>query len=475
MQSNAKKLSKHRGSVKKSKKTLLIVMLMLLTVSMQSLASVSVQSGKVIIKENRIDLDELIWKLEKQTGYDFVFNSELLGQYKNLNVNLEGSVDDVLNSILKDKDLTYEVENNIYIIRKAEKKPEVKQTQQKEMKILKGVVSDKDGVPLPGVSVVVKGTTAGAATDFDGKYELKIPANTKTLVYSFIGMQSKEVAYTGQSLLNVSLEADTEGLDEVVVIGYGTIARERATGSTTKVDPVILNNTQNVSYADALIGIVPGLLIEEGFGNPDAAPQILLRGIGSISAGNEPLVVVDGIQMPAGFNSSTINSGDIEGISILKDASATSIYGSRGSNGVIIINTKRGKKNMKPQVTFNATYGFKSPDKSFTDDIMNATEKLNYEESLGLYPEDDAEAQALLAARRASGNNVDWSDLMLDNETSQKYDLSIAGGNDKTNYYASVAYNKVDNVYGSNYERYTATLKFDYELAKNLTLGLSGT
>jgi hypothetical protein len=182
MQSNAKKLSKHRGSVKKSKKTLLIVMLMLLTVSMQSLASVSVQSGKVIIKENRIDLDELIWKLEKQTGYDFVFNSELLGQYKNLNVNLEGSVDDVLNSILKDKDLTYEVENNIYIIRKAEKKPEVKQTQQKEMKILKGVVSDKDGVPLPGVSVVVKGTTAGAATDFDGKYELKIPANTKTLV-----------------------------------------------------------------------------------------------------------------------------------------------------------------------------------------------------------------------------------------------------------------------------------------------------
>jgi TonB-linked SusC/RagA family outer membrane protein len=287
-------------------------------------------------------------------------------------------------------------------------------------------------------------------------------------------MQRKEVAYTGQSLLNVSLEADTEGLDEVVVIGYGTIARERATGSTTKVDPVILKNTQNVSYADALIGVVPGMYVEESFGNPDSSPDILLRGIGSITAKTSPLIVVDGIQMPSGFNSSAINSSDIEEISVLKDASATSIYGSRGSNGVIIINTKRGKKNMKPQVTFNASYGTKRPDLTFRDDMMNAAEVLDYQESLGLYPADDAAAQALLAERRNNGNDVDWSKLMLDNESSQKYDLSIAGGNEKTNYYASLAYNKVDNIYGSNYERYTATLKFDFELAKNLTLGLSG-
>eukprot|EP01029_Cantina_marsupialis_P000114 TRINITY_DN1011_c0_g2_i1.p1 TRINITY_DN1011_c0_g2~~TRINITY_DN1011_c0_g2_i1.p1 ORF type:complete len:1106 (-),score=129.23 TRINITY_DN1011_c0_g2_i1:7443-10760(-) len=476
MQSNAKKLSKHRGSAKKGKKTLLIVIAMLLMTSLQSLASVSVvQSGKVIIKENRIDLDELIWKLEKQTGYDFIFNSELLGKYKNLKVNLEGSIDEVLTAILKDKSLTYEVENDIYIIRKAERRPVSKKAQQQQMKQIKGVVTDKDGLPLPGVSVVVKGTTHGAATDLDGKYEFKVPEDAKVLVFSFIGMQPKEVAYKGQSLINVSLEADTEGLDEVVVIGYGTISRERATGSTTKVDPVILKNTQNVSYADALIGVVPGMYVEESFSDPDSSPDILLRGIGSISAKTQPLVVVDGVQMPLGFSSAAINSNDIEEISVLKDASATSIYGSRGSNGVIIINTKRGKKNMKPQVTFNASFGTRRPDKSFTDDIMNASEKLAYEESLGLYPADDATAQALLAERRASGNDVNWSDLMMDNESNQKYDLSIAGGNEKTNYYASLAYNKVDNIYGSNYERYTATLKFDFEIARNLTLGLSGT
>ncbi|MDE5422012.1 TonB-dependent receptor [Ancylomarina sp. DW003] len=476
MLSNKKKLSKHRESLKIPKKTLLIAFVLMLIMSVQSFATVSVvEQGKVIIKEKSIDLDDLIWKLEKQSGYDFVFNSELLGKYKNLNVNLEGNIDEVLTALLKDKALTYEVENGIYIIRKKEKQSVVRKNQQVKKNELWGRVTDENGDPLPGVSVVVKGTTIGSATNIDGEYRFLIPANAKILIFSFIGMLPTELLYERQSEINVVLKADTEGLDEVVVLGYGTISREKATGSTTKVDPLVLKNTQNVSYADALIGIVPGLLIEEDFSNPDAAPEILLRGIGSISAKTDPLVVVDGVQMPSGFNSSTINSSDIEGISILKDASATSIYGSRGSNGVIIISTKRGKKNMRPQVSFNATYGFKTPDKSFTDDIMNASEKLNYEESLGLYPEADATAQALLAERRASGNNVNWSDIMLDNETSQKYDLSIAGGNEKTNYYASVAYNKVDNIYGSNYERLTATLKFDYELAKNLTLGLSGT
>ncbi|MCT4601716.1 MAG: SusC/RagA family TonB-linked outer membrane protein, partial [Marinifilum sp.] len=328
--------------------------------------------------------------------------------------------------------------------------------------------------PLPGVSVIIKGTSTGVATDIDGNYSLDIEQERAVLVFSFVGMLSQERNYTGQLLINVELSPDTEGLDEVVVIGYGTITKERATGATTKVDPVVLKNTQNVSYADALVGIVPGMYVEESFGSPDVAPEILLRGIGSINAGTAPLIVVDGIQMPVGFNSTTINSSDIEEISVLKDASATSIYGSRGSNGVIIINTKRGKRNTKPQITFNASFGAKNPDKSFTDDIMNASQKLAYEESLGLYPEDDADAQALLTKRRESGNDVNWSDLMLDNESNQKYDLSIAGGNDKANYYASLAYNKVNNIYGSNYERYTATLKFDYEIAKNLTLGLSG-
>ncbi|WP_282016562.1 SusC/RagA family TonB-linked outer membrane protein [Marinifilum flexuosum] len=425
------------------------------------------------LKLQEVDLSEALVKIEEQTDYDFVFSYDDVQGYK-VTVDLQSaSLEECLNAVLYELPFEYTTEDDVVIV--SYKKPEPVIEVEQEKKELKGKVTDKEGIPLPGVSVVIKGTSTGVATDIDGNYILEMEDENAVLIFSFVGMLPQERNYTGQLVLNVELFQDTEGLEEVVVIGYGTITRERSTGATTKVDPVILKNTQNVSYADALIGIVPGMYVEESFSNPDDAPDIILRGIGSISGEVSPLIVVDGVQMPNGFNSSAINSSDIEEISVLKDAASTAIYGSRGSNGVIIINTKRGKKNAKPQVSFNASFGTKRPDKSFRDDIMNASEKLSYEESLGLYPTDDAAAQDLLAERRASGNDVDWSNLMLDNEMNQKYDLSIAGGNEKMNYYTSLSYNKVDNIYGSNYERYTASLKFDFEIAKNLTLGLSGT
>ncbi|WP_421918823.1 SusC/RagA family TonB-linked outer membrane protein [Marinifilum sp.] len=448
-------------------------MLMVLSV-VQLSASVYSQNTKFNLELTNQTLIQVFEEIRNNSEFSFVYDLDDVERIMDVNVSEKNAtVEEILNSCLEDTNLTYEVVDKVVVVKQ---KPYVApKLEQQETKTVKGKVTDKDGMPLPGVSVVIKGTSVGAATDIDGNYTLEFDDENVVLVYSFVGMLPQERNYTGQLVINVELYQDNEGLQEVVVIGYGTITRERATGASTKVDPVVLQNTQNVSYADALIGIVPGMYVEESFLSPDASPEIILRGIGSISGDVSPLVVVDGVQMPEGFESSTINSSDIEDISVLKDASATSIYGSRGSNGVIIINTKRGKKNTKPQVTFNASFGMKRPDTSFRDDIMNASEKLSYEESLGLYPEDDDAAQALLAERRASGNDVNWSNLMLDNESNRKYDFSIGGGNDKMNYYSSLSYNKVNNIYGSNYERYTATLKFDFEIAKNLTLGLSGT
>ncbi|PXY00987.1 SusC/RagA family TonB-linked outer membrane protein [Marinifilum breve] len=457
------------------RKTLLVMKLSFILILVGSLQlSASVLLGQQVSVQAKTSLVDVLEDLNNQTGTYFMYNVNEIDDEIEVQLDMQdASLEEVLNEICKQAPVNYEIVEDFVIITKKDPVPVIKEEQEK--KELKGKVTDKDGIPLPGVSVVIKGSSTGVATDIDGNYTLEVEDENAVLIFSFVGMLPQERNYTGQLVLNVELFQDTEGLEEVVVIGYGTITRERSTGATTKVDPVILKNTQNVSYADALIGIVPGMYVEESFSNPDSSPDIILRGIGSISGEVSPLVVVDGVQMPNGFNSSAINSSDIEEISVLKDAASTAIYGSRGSNGVIIINTKRGKKNSKPQVSFNASFGTKRPDKSFRDDIMNASEKLSYEESLGLYPTDDAAAQALLAERRASGNDVDWSNLMLDNEMNQKYDLSIAGGNEKMNYYTSLSYNKVDNIYGSNYERYTASLKFDFEIAKNLTLGLSGT
>lgn len=433
-------------------------------------ASVDAQNDKIKVKEQNISLSELLWKIQSKTDFVFAFSADKVEPYAELNVDVEGDVEEVLNTILEDTNLSFEVKNGVYVITY---KPVEESVQQPEQKItIKGTVKDENGEPLIGVNVI--SDTRGTVTDVDGRFQLELDG-LSTLRFSFIGFVTKEIEVSDSKELNVVMVEEVNELGETLIVGYGRVSREASVGAVTQVNTEVLQSTQNVSFADALIGIVPGMYVEESFSNPDTPPSILLRGVGSINAGTEPLVVVDGIQMPSGFSSSAISTNDIKDISILKDAAATSIYGSRGSNGVILIKTKRGERYKKPVVSFNYRFGVKSPDKSFTDDIMNSAQKLDYEESLGLYPEDDPDAQALLQERRESGNDYVWADLLMDNETSHAYDFSVAGGLEKANYYASINYNQVNNIYGSDYDRLVATLKFDYEIAKNLKLGLSGT
>ncbi|CAA9197850.1 TonB-dependent receptor P3 [Flavobacterium collinsii] len=337
-------------------------------------------------------------------------------------------------------------------------------------KKIRGVVKDHTGLPLIGVTILVNNNKQGTTTDFDGKYEIAVNEGD-VVSFSFVGFTTKKIKIAGQVLLNVTLEPNTNQLDELVLVGYGKMNRDKITGAVTKLDTKVLQNTQNVSFADALIGVVPGLFVQENFTSPDAPPSILLRGIGSISSSTDPLIVVDGVQMPrSGLGAFTLNAADIQEISVLKDAASTSIYGSKGTNGVIMITTKRGKRNTGLQVTFNTRLGIKTADQSFTNDLMTGSQKLDFEESLGVYKTNPT----LLQNRRALGNNVNWADLLLKNEINREDNISFSGGSDKANYYTSITYNKVDNIFGGEYKRYTVSTRLDFDLGSKLKVGFSG-
>ncbi|WP_157495896.1 SusC/RagA family TonB-linked outer membrane protein [Flavobacterium sp. WG21] len=339
-----------------------------------------------------------------------------------------------------------------------------------DQKKVQGVVKDNKGMPLTGVTVSVNGSKQGTVTNFDGKYEIAVNEGD-VVSFSFVGFETKTIKITNEVLLNVTLEPSTNKLDELVLVGYGKISRDKITGAVTKLDTKVLKNTQNVSFADALIGVVPGLFVQESFLSPDAPPSILLRGIGSISSSTDPLIVVDGVQMPrSGLGAFALNAADIQEISVLKDAASTSIYGSKGTNGVIMITTKRGNRNTRLQVTFNTRLGIKRADESFTNSLMNGSQKLDFEESMGYYKANPA----LLQSRRALGNNVNWANLLLKNEINRENNISFSGGSDKANYYTSVTYNNVNNIFDGQYKRYTASTRVDFDLGKKIKVGFSG-
>jgi len=413
-----------------------------------------------------IDVFELI---KKETDYRFVYRTESFKNAPSVKLN-KGIITahDLLSKCLSSSNYVYKLTENKTIILK--EKPPVDQN-----RTISGKVTDESGEPLLGVTILVhrdeNNNFRGTTTDFDGGYKIAVQKDD-IVKFSYVGFITQRITIDNQTTINITMKVDAAKLDEVLIVGYGKTSREQLTGAVNKVDIGVLQNTQNVSFADALIGVVPGLLVQESFSNPDTPPSILLRGVGSINADTEPLIVIDGVQMPPGLGLGgvALNVNDIEDISVLKDAASTSIYGSRGSNGVILVTTKRGLKNSKLKVAVNSRLGFNNPNTSFTDDIMNASQKLDYEASLGLYDSD----AALLDERRNSGNDINWTDLLVDNEVSQNHDIAISGGGESSSYYSSISYSNVDNIFGSEYERYTATIRADFELNKKLKLALSG-
>ncbi|MBE0676467.1 MAG: TonB-dependent receptor plug domain-containing protein, partial [Bacteroidales bacterium] len=223
-----------------------------------------------------------------------------------------------------------------------------------QVQITGTVTSSEDGLPLPSVAVTVKGTTLGAVTDVSGKYTISVPATATTLQFKFLGMTTVEVEIAGRTVINTTMTEDRQALGEVIVLGYSTRGANQITGSTVQVSAEQLKTTPVTSVDQALQGKVVGMVINTTSGTPGATQQIRIRGVGSLAAANDPLIVIDGVPVIQGdISGSTtrsslsslaaLNSNDIESITVLKDASATSAYGARGSNGVIVITTTKGK------------------------------------------------------------------------------------------------------------------------------------
>ena len=347
------------------------------------------------------------------------------------------------------------------------------------------VTNSEDGTSIPGVSVSVKGTTIGAITTIDGNYQLDVPNDAETLVFSFVGMRPVEVQINNQEVINVQMTPDVFGIDEVMVIAYGTTTKEAKTGSAAQVQTEQLAETPVVSIDKALSGKVAGLMVSTAGGQPGSNSSIRIRGTSSVNAGNEPLYVVDGIPVMTGdqtYVSTTsnalyaLNPSDIESITVLKDAAAASIYGSRAANGVILITTKSGKAG-DSKINLRVSGGFSqlANDNNFWP--MNNTEIWTYLRDAvlnsGLDPDDPTgNGNTYFPKSLLAGPQTNWFKEGLRNGITQKYELTASGGTDRLSNYFSAAYENIEGiVIGNDYEKLNFRANSDFQVNDEIKIG----
>ncbi len=346
-----------------------------------------------------------------------------------------------------------------------------------------GKVTDDTGEGLPGVNVVIKGTTTGVTTDLDGNYTISVPDDNATLVFSSVGMMTQELVVGARSVIDLGMSVDTQELQEVVVTGYQSQLKREITGSVASVGADEIENLPMQSFDRALQGRAAGTQISAASGQPGGALNIRIRGIGSINAGNDPLIIIDGVQVASVGGSSqassnvlnSINPNDIESIDILKDASAAAIYGAQAANGVIVVTTKQGSKRTGTQVNISFQEGVVQPMNLY--EVLNgeqyATIQAEAEENVGLDPARPGGAYELYG-EPGSGNveNYDWTDALFQDASFRTIDVSMTGGDDKTTFFFGSSYNYQEaQIIKSDYERYTGRLNVTHRPNDKLTIG----
>lgn len=329
--------------------------------------------------------------------------------------------------------------------------------------LVSGNIVDDTGVSVIGASVLEKGTTNGTISDIDGKFSISV-SKESTLVVSFVGYSTQEIPVQGKTFFDIVLKEDSEVLDEVVVVGYGTMKKNDLTGAISSVSAKDLGKQPSSSLGAALQGRATGLQVISN-GAPGDNVSMKIRGIGSI-VGSDPLLVIDGVPTDVPLN--MINMNDVETVNVLKDASATAIYGSRGAYGVIIITTKKGKANSTPRFEFKASYGIESVKRTL--DLLDATQFASLHNEMMT-----ANAQPqnpLFEDPTLLGKGTDWVNELFQTGATQDYSLSYSGGNDKTTYYVSAAYFTQDGIVRTTeYDRFTVQFNMDTQLFKWLKMG----
>ena len=339
--------------------------------------------------------------------------------------------------------------------------PDISNSVNLQQKVVTGTVVDATGNPMAGVNVVEKGTTNGILTGANGSYSITVASANSVLAFSFIGYESKEVTVGSQTAINVELAESVTGLEEIVVIGYGTQRREAVTGSVASIGGDALRDIPATNFTQSIQGRLPGVELSQTSTRPGSTLQIRIRGARSLTASNDPLVVLDGIPFVGSINE--INNNDIKSIDILKDASATAIYGSRGANGVILITTDRGQKGQKAKITYN---GRQSMNKIFAPfPMMDGPEFVALRAASGRYTNGPDEFDNV---------NTDWQDLFFRDGYEMSHDISLSGGTANGSYSFGIGYLNNQGVIPTNkFSRYSLRSTIDQEVGKYFKFGFN--
>ncbi len=479
------------------------------------------QETRLTVQLKNASLGEILNTIENNSSYYFMFNNQLIDLSKRVDIDVENkTISEILALLFERSGINYKIYHRQIVL--SPKSQNLSGSSIQQQTTVSGHVTDSNGQPLPGVTVVVKRTTQGTITGADGQYSLtNVPANA-TLTFSFVGMKTQEIAVAGNQQIDVELSEETIGIEEVVAIGYGTVKKSSLTSAVSRMDANRIENRPLARAETALQGQLAGVSVRTVTGEPGADLHIRVRGAASINANSDPLYVVDGVPMS---NLTWLNPADIAAIEVLKDAASSAIYGSRGSNGVVIVTTKKGNQG-KAKVSANITYGVQSLEKKL--DIMDSREWMAFNikaiderymvaaknrgitnagigddtntrlTNLGLSTTTwgtshytyvpDPRWFKYVDPKYSAGHNIsiegidpneelsllDWQDEFYREAPVQEITINISGGNDNTTYlFSGGIYDQEGIATGTNYKRYTARTNVESKLTKYLTAGMS--
>lgn len=478
--------------------------------------------NRINIEAVNVTVSEALFQIANNANLEIAFDSSIFKTDDVVTVKESGiRVADALELVLSNTGYESVITERRQILLREKEDPVVEEETDYNVELTGRVVDADTEEPLVGVTVFIVDTNIGTTTDVDGRFSLTTPDDAERIAFSFVGYVRQEFTIGDQTEFNVRLSSDVALLDDVVVVGYGVQRRTEVTGSVTSIRAETIQGTPVASFENALQGRLAGVDVAESTGEPGAAPQINIRGVGSISAGTEPLYVIDGVPLSQNFNLqqnvgsqnpnftptrvnplASLNPNDIESIEVLKDASAAAIYGSRGSNGVILITTRRGQADTPPQVNFRSYVGVSSPFN--VPEMMNAEELIAYTrdarnntyirqqdptnpDSPFYNPQFDPNTNAGREASGATGNHLipeayvnwdgtdtDWLDLVLGSAVVQNYDMSVRGGAENFTYSIGGGFMDQSGIIdGSSFNRYSINSNLTSDLSDRFQVGLT--
>lgn len=445
---------------------------------------VSPQSGSVnevflTLNMENVELEEVFSKIEEQTEFTFTYFKSNLKTDKKISIKADHeSLGSILTIISRDADVRFKrVNDNIFVNKRRKNEPALQEhiNDPSEIeRIISGQVTDEAGEPIIGVNIVIKGTTQGTISDLEGKYQINVPGDDAVLVFSFVGYNVIETRVGSRSVVDMQMSLNTEALEELVIVGYGTQKKSDLTGAIAQVAAEDFVIGANTSAIQLLNGKASGVHVSQSSSAPGGGLNVKIRGASSINAGNSVLYVIDGLP---GGNPDALSPDDIESMQVLKDASSSAIYGSRAANGVVLITTKKGRKGDGLSIDYHGYVGFQSASRQL--DQLNGAEYLQiqndiFEDNLVYEPNPGAVAPYSQSLIDSVGEGTNWQDEVFRNSIITSHQLSLSGGAEKSNFYVGLNY--IDNegvVIESGERKYNARINYQATPTDRFTFGLN--